>query len=426
MSKARIVSAIDIGSSKITTLIAQVAAEEVTNEVVVRIVGVAAAGAKGVKKGQIVDIEEAVEATIESVEAAERMAGYNLDCAYISVGGAHVASQNSKGVVAVSSPDGEISEEDVERVVEAARAISLPASREIIHVIPREFVVDGEAGVKDPVGMSGVRLEVDTHIITASSPALKNLAKTVAEVGVNIEEVVFNGLASSYACLTNTEKELGCVLIDIGAGTTSVVGYVDGAVSYSGAIPIGARNVTNDLAIGLRVSLETAEKIKRSLSKTGSKKSSEEKSDKQIEIAEEGSGEKKIVQKRTLTEGIMRPRLNEIFTMVKLDLEKANLINRVPSGVVLTGGGALSYGVADSARRVLSLPVRMAMPGGVGGLVDEILEPPFAAPVGLVLYGAGRQGTGTGRLGQSIGKKVKLPDKALLSKIVEMVKGLLP
>lgn len=267
MSKNKIITGIDIGSSKITTLIAQVSYDELTSDTSVNIVGVSATESKGVKKGQIVDIEDAVESAIESVEAAERMAGYNLDRAFISVGGAHVSSQNSTGVVAVSDPDGEVSAEDVARVIEAARAISLPASREIVHVLPRGFVVDGESGVKDPVGMSGVRLEVDTHLITASAPALKNLIKTVREVGVDIEDVVFDGYASSEATLTRTERELGCVLVDLGSGTTSVAAFVDGGLTYSAAIPIGARNVTNDLAIGLRISIEKAERVKRQISK---------------------------------------------------------------------------------------------------------------------------------------------------------------
>jgi cell division protein FtsA len=426
MSKNRIIAALDIGSSKITTLVAQVITEPITFETTVNIVGVASSKSQGIKKGQIVNIEEAVESIIDSVEAAERMAGYSLSNAYVSVGGAHISSQNSTGVVAISNPDGEIGNEDVERVIEAARAISLPASREIIHVVPREYIVDGEPGVRDPVGMSGVRLEVDTHLITASSPALKNLAKTVNEVGIEIEEVVFNGLASAYACLSSTEKELGCALVDIGSGVTSIAGYVDGALSYSGAIPIGARNVTNDLAIGLRVSLETAEKVKIKLSKDD-EESIRNKENRMIEIKEEASKEVKKVQKRTLTDGIIKPRLNEIFTIIKLDLEKAGIINRIPSGLIVTGGGALTFGIAESAKRVTGLPVRIAEPGGVGGLTDDIIHPSFSAPIGLTLYGATREqmNMAQGATGGST-KKIKLPSKAIFGKITDTIKDLLP
>src|SRR4030066_559332 len=204
MSKNRIISSIELGSSKISTLVAQVAVDSSTFENSINIVGVSSVESSGIKKGQIVNIEEAVEATIASVEAAERMAGYNLDSAYLSLGGASIVSQNSHGVVAVSTPDGEITVNDVDRVIEAASAISLPSSRELIHVIPREFAVDGESGVKDPVGMSGVRLEVETHIVTASNSSVKNLRKAINEVGINIDGLVFAGIAASEAVLTST------------------------------------------------------------------------------------------------------------------------------------------------------------------------------------------------------------------------------
>ncbi|EKD62152.1 MAG: hypothetical protein ACD_52C00285G0001, partial [uncultured bacterium] len=222
MTDSRIISAIDIGSSKITTLIGQVSVNADSGDTSVNIVGVATSESKGVRKGQIVDIEEAVETVVSSVEAAERMAGYNLGKAYVSVGGAHINSLNSRGVVAISNPDSEITAGDISRVIEAAKAVSLPTSREVIHVIPREYTVDGEGGVKDPVGMTGVRLEVETHLVSASSPAIKNLVKTIGEVGVEVEEIVFSGLAAAESVLTDTEKELGCALIDIGGGTTSV------------------------------------------------------------------------------------------------------------------------------------------------------------------------------------------------------------
>lgn len=425
MSKNKIVAGIDIGSSKITTLIAQVAEDPVTFETSINIVGVASVPSKGVKKGQIVDIEDAVEATINSVEAAERMAGYSLDHAYVSVNGGHIGSQNSTGVVAVSDPEGEVSPDDVGRVIEAARAISLSSSREVVHVLPREFLVDGEDGVRDPVGMAGVRLEVETHLVTASAGALKNLAKTVNEVGVNIEEMVFSGLASSFSTLSETEKELGCVLVDIGSGVTSVAAFVDGSLAYSGSLPIGARNVTNDLAIGLRVSLETAEKIKLSLSKK--KKGEMGMKSEQIEIPDEGSTETKKVSTRTLIEGIIKPRLNEIFTMIKLDLEKAGIINKVPSGAIITGGGAMTIGVEESAKRILSLPVRIAKPEGVGGLIDDIVATPFATPIGLILYGSKLEGSEGGQTRESsLSKKIKFPSGSVFSKLTSTIKDLLP
>lgn len=422
-NKGKIIASIDIGSSKITTLIAQVQTDQVTFENSVHIVGVATSPSKGVKKGQIVDIEDAVEATILSVEAAERMAGYNLGSAWLSVGGAHISSQNSTGVVAVSDPNGEVTRDDVARVIEAARAVSMPASRDIIHVIPRDFIVDGEGGVKDPVGMAGVRLEVETHLVTASSPALKNLTKTVNEVGVNIDGVVFSGIASGRAVLSDTEKELGCVLIDIGAGTTSIAAWVDGGLVYSGALPIGARNVTNDLAIGLRVSIETAEKIKLSLSKANKNKDQSAKSD-VVEVTDSETKETKKVSRRTLTEGIIRPRLNEIFTMIKLDLEKNGILNKIPSGAVITGGGAETVGILDSAKRMLTLPVRIGIPGEVTGLVDEIINPAYATPVGLLLYAVNEVVPQVTKDAPS--KKIKLPNPGIIGKVFDSIRDLLP
>lgn len=420
MSKNRIVAGIELGSSKIATLVSQVSTDPTTFETSISVVGVSSVESKGIRKGQIVDIEEAVEATISSVEGAERMAGYNLDRAFIALGGAHVHAQNSHGVVAVSDPEGEISSDDVERVIEAASAVSLPQSREVIHVIPREFIVDGEAGVKDAVGMSGVRLEVETHIITAAAAAIKNLNKALNEVGVTTEDLVFGGLASAYATISSTEKELGCVLVDIGGGTTSIVAYIEGGLSYSGVIPIGARNVTNDLAIGLRVSLESAEQVKLSLS--AQKKKEEEESD-MIDISEMGATDTKKVSKKTLIEGIIRPRLNEIFTMVRIELEKAGIANKVPSGVIITGGGAETIGAIDSAKRMLSLPVRIGKPRGITGLIDDIIVPAFATPVGLLIYGAT---SGVPQQQGGFGKNIKLPSIGFAGKIIDTIKNLLP
>lgn len=419
MAKTKIIAGIELGSSKISTLVAQVNQDPTTLETSINIIGASSVSSQGIKKGQIVDIEEAVEATIASVEAAERMAGYSLESAYIALGGAHVRSQNSHGVVAVSDPQGEITQNDVDRAIEAASAVSLPTSREVVHVIPREFVVDGETGVKDPVGMSGVRLEVDTHIVSAASSSIKNLTKAVGEVGVEISDLVFSGLASAEAVVSTTERELGCVLIDIGGGTTSIAVFLEGSLAYSGVIPVGARNVTNDLAIGLRVSLETAEKIKVVLS---SKKKDKDEND-EVDLESLGISEVKKISKKTLLEGIIRPRLNEIFTMVRLELEKEGLANRIPSGAIVTGGGAETAGVIDSAKRMLSLPVRIGVPKGIGGLIDDIIVPSFATPVGLIIYGS--KDIPSENL-TSFGKKIKLPVSGIFGKIVSTIKDLLP
>ncbi|MEK7550924.1 MAG: cell division protein FtsA [Patescibacteria group bacterium] len=418
MTKSKIIAGIELGSTKIATLVAQVVVDPAGIETSINVVGASQVESKGIKKGQIVDIEETVEATIASVEAAERMAGYSIETAYIAIGGAHIRSENSHGVVAISNPDSEITQSDIDRVIEAASAISIPTSREVVHVLPRGFVVDGESGVRDPIGMSGVRLEVDTHLISAGTSAIKHVRKAINEVGVNIEDLVFSGLASAEACLTPTEKELGCVLIDIGGGVTSIAAYLEGSLTYSGVIPVGARNVTNDLAIGLRVSLETAEKIKLVLSAKTKKDESDE-----VDLEAFGVTEVKKVSKKTLLEGIIRPRLNEIFTMVRLELEREGIINRIPSGAIITGGGAETAGVLESAKRMLSLPVRIGIPRGVSGLIDDIINPSFSTPVGLLIY-AGHEMPKEGLT--SFGKKIKLPTKGIFGKIITTIKDLLP
>ena len=420
MNKAKIISGIELGSSKITTIVAQIFEDPNLMEKSVNVVGVATAPSRGIKKGQIVNIEEAVEATIASVEAAERMAGYNLNSAFISLGGAHIHSQNSHGIVAVSDSSGEIIESDVERVIDAARAISIPQSREVIHIIPREYAVDGEGGVKDPIGMSGVRLEVDTHIITASDAAMKNLRKAVKEVGIEVNGFVFSGLASSESVLSSTEKELGCVLIDIGGGTTSLCVFIDGAPIYSSVIPIGAKNVTNDLAIGLRVSLEAAEKIKLLLS---DEKSAKKEDGDELDLSQLGLPDIKRISKKTLIEGIIKPRLNEIFSMVKLELDREGLGNRVPSGVIITGGGALTIGVLDSAKRITLLSARIGKPQGLTGLIDDIIDPSYATVAGLALYGAISD---VSLPLTSFAKRIKLPTKGIVGKLFGIIKDLLP
>jgi len=441
MSKQRIIAGIDLGSSKIATVVAQLNVDPVSFERSIHVIGVSTIESRGVRKGQIVDIEEAVEAIIESVEGAERMAGFNIDNALVSLGGAQVSSQNSHGVVAVTDPQGEIGEHDVSRVIEGASAVSLPSSRELVHVIPREYIVDGDNGVKDPVGMSGIRLEAETHLVTASTSGVKNIRKAINEVGISVSQLVYSGLASSDAVLTKTEKELGCILVDIGGGTTSVAVYVDGALSYSCVIPVGAKNVTNDLAIGLRVSLESAEKIKLALSdhEKKFKRTKEEKSTgpDEVDLSMIDQSEDKKVSRKTLVEGIVRPRLNEIFGMIKTQLDKEGLMGRTPSGVILTGGGAETVGVIESAKRVLSLPVRVGTPSGVGGLIDDIVNPAYATVVGLILYGANLEPEETIT---SISKRFKLPTKSgsnkaggkgssassMVNNIIQSIKDLLP
>lgn len=431
MKKSPQISAIDIGSSKITTVIATLSEEEQK----IRVVGVSSVPSKGVRKSQVVDIEDAIDAVTESVESAERMAGFSISEATISVSGIHIESQNSQGLVAVQDPDSEITRTDVERVVDAAKAVPLPTAREILHVIPRHYIVDNQEGIKDPVGMSGVRLEADTHLITGSSTNLRNLVKVVSEIGVNAQSLVFSGLASAEAALTDTEKELGVILVDIGGGTTSICLYVDGALSHSSVIPVGAKNITNDIAIGLRVSLGTAEQIKRSLKPAplshaksldpknpASKKQADE-----IDLHKLGikSGPKKISRK-AVVEGILKPRLKEIFDLVKAEVKKSGFANKTPAGVVLTGGGSLTHNIKEEAKKVLGLQARVAIPKGLSGLVDEIKSPEFSTATGLISQALSSDLDGQ-RKSLSFGKiSSSIPIKSSAKKLVNFVKSFLP
>lgn len=422
MAKNKIISSIDIGSSKTAVLIAQFREDDPSGKL--NIVGAASSKSRGVRKGQIVNIEEAVGAITEAVEAAERMAGYNVSKAWVSVNGSHIGSQNSHGVVAVSRPQGEITSEDSRRVLEAARAVSLPTSSEVIHVLPMQFTVDSQEGVKDPSGMTGVRLEVDTHIVTGSSPVIKNLTKCVSEIGCDINGVMFSGFASSEAVLSDTERELGVVLVDIGGGTMSLAIFVEGALSYSAVLPVGAINVTKDLAAGLRISLESAEILKIHMSKDKSKED-------EIDVSKLNLPEElKTVSKKTVVEGIIRPRLNEMFQLIAGEIKKSNFGGLTPSGLVITGGGAQTVGIIESAKRILGMPVRVGVPGGITGLIDEIENPSYACSVGLIKHAVAimdeSEPSSSGSLLNSLPSMDKFPVKGIFGKIVNMIKSLLP
>lgn len=421
MPKDKIVCAIDVGSSKIATLIASISEDDRLN-----LIGVSAVASRGVKKSQIVDIESAVAAIDESVQQAERMAGYSLSNAFVSMGGPQIESINSHAVVAVSEPDGEIKASDIGRVNEAARAIALPSSREILHVIPRTFTVDGQEGISDPIGMTGIRLETDTHIVTGPTTSMRNLVKCVGMVGVDTKELVFSGVASSYATLTETEKELGVILVDVGGETTDVVIFVDGAIAYSSVIPIGGRHVTSDIAVGLRISLESAEKIKQYLAKPIKPKDGDDKTkkDEALDLKEIGVNEDvQKISRKAVIDSIIRPRLQEIFKYVGKEIKKSGFGSQTPSGLVITGGGALTVGILDQAKFILGFPARMGKVEGLTGLIDEIDSPSYASAAGLLLYGAHSASPEKMNMPVLGGN---LPIKQVTQKVTDLIKSFLP
>lgn len=435
MPQENIITGIDIGTDKCVTIIAK----QDIDAKLPKVLGVSAVTSRGMKRSQIIDLEQVLETINESLDGAERMAGLEVKQAYISIAGSHISSLNSKGVVAVASPEQEISSEDVARVIEAARAISLPSDKEIIHVIPNTFKVDSQDGIKDPVGMTGVRLESEAHIITAMSVALRNIEKCVEDLGISVSGFVFSGLAASEVVLSETEKELGVALVDIGAGSTSVCAFVDGALVYSASIPIGARHITQDIALGARVSLDLAEKIKLQLSSEknsiikphpGESKQDFNKRRKradEIDLTELTSGENtEMLSKQDIVEGIMQPRMQEIFGLISEKLDTQNLLDVIPAGLVITGGGAETIGLVAVAKDVLKLPARIGKPVELTGLTSDIHKPSFATSIGLLLYGK-QQG------GEVVKNSFSMPSikfggspGKILNKIGDIFKSLLP
>jgi len=400
MSKERIITAIDLGSDKCTTLIAKV-----TEESQIQVLGFSAFPSRGMKRSVIIDLEQVLNTVSKSLDAAERMAGFSVKTAIVSISGTHIRYKNSRGVVAVSSPEQEIAAADVDRVIEAARAVSLPADREIIHVIPKDFKVDSQEGVKDPVGMTGVRLEAEAHIITGLSTSIRNIEKCMRDLGLQVDAFVFSALAAAEIALTETEKELGVVLVDIGAGTTSIAAYVEGSLEFSAVIPVGAKHITQDIALGCRIPMDDAEKLKLYLTENGPEKVSPKAGETKAELNKRRKQEDAIdpvdlgidandfLSKKTLVNGIMQPRVKEIFSLVMEELDKADLLskNKVPAGLVITGGGAMTASLTDIAKRTSNLPVRVAHPEDISGLTEDIKKPAFAVSVGLLAY-AQRQG----------------------------------
>jgi cell division protein FtsA len=379
VSKKDIICGIDVGSSSIRSVIAQI----ISSEEKPRIIGVGVSASVGVRKGVIVDLEETVKSINESLEQAERTAGLTAEHSIVSVGGSHIFSQYSKGVIAVGRADGEVTEDDINRVIGAAQAISVPLNKEILHIIPKDYSLDDQKNIKDPLGMNGVRLEVDAIIVEGSSPFIRNLSKCIEQAGISIDSLVLSSLAAARAVLSKRQKELGVVLVDIGGGTTSVAVFEEDDLLHVATVPVGGNHITNDIAIGLRTSIEVAERVKLEY---GNATPSEIGKKENINLAEIDSQEEGIVSRYHVAE-IIEARLEEIFNLVNKELRLIKKDKLLPGGAVLVGGTAKMPGVVDLAKNILGLPAQAGFPMPLGGLVDKVDDPSFSVSVGLVLWG---------------------------------------
>jgi cell division protein FtsA len=368
---------LDIGTTKISCIIAE---HKVAGDLT--IVGVGTAPSEGLKRGVVVDLEKTVGSIQRAVDEAERMAGIEVRAVSAGIAGDHIRSINSRGVIAVSRKDNEICAADVERVIEAAKAIAIPMDREIIHVIPQEYTVDDQDGIKDPVGMSGVRLEAEVHIITGAVTSAKNICRAIQRAGLKVQDLVLEPLASSHAVLGRDERDLGVVMLDIGGGTTDVAVFFEGSIRHTAIIPYGGSNVTNDIAIGLRTPIDKAEQLKI---QSGCALASLVSSSETLAVSGVGGRADKEISRHVLA-SMIEPRMEEIFAMANREVKKNHFAELLGGGVVLTGGTSLMPGVQELAEQVFEMPVRLGAPTGLGGLGANVADPRFSTGVGLVYH----------------------------------------
>ncbi len=379
MPKTTHIVGFDIGTKKIVCLIG-----EINEEKKMEIIGIGTSESHGLRKGVVVDLDATTAAIKKAQEEAELMAGVEIESAFFGISGAHIKSFNSRGMIAVSGKNRTISREDVRRVIDQSKAIPIPPDREVLHIIPQEFMVDDQDGINDPAGMSGIKLEVNVHIITSALTSLQNLKNCIERAGIGIEEIVLNQIAAAHAVLTPDERELGVGLIDIGAGTTEVAIFERGSLWYSSTIPLGGDNFTNDIAVGLRTPIPEAERIKKKFGCVAGPLSDEQET---VEVPSVGKGRKPRILSRQLLAEIIEPRAEEIFRLVEADIKRIGYDKSLNSGIVLTGGTALLEGIEEVAEGIFDLPVRRGDPSGVGGLADRVSTPDFATATGLILYG---------------------------------------
>lgn len=374
--REELIVGLDIGTTKVACLVGEITDEGVD------IIGVGTQPSSGLKKGVVVNIDATVAAIQKAVEEAEHMAGVEITQVYAGIAGAHVKAFCSEGVVAIR--DREVRPGDIERVIEAAKAVNIPQDREILHVVPQEFAIDHQDGIREPLGMSGVRLEARVHIVTAASATAQNIVKCCTRCGLQVQDLVLEPLATGEAVLHSDEKELGVALLDIGGGTSDLVVYNDGALVHTMVLPIGGHQLTNDIAVGLRTPMTDAERLKH---RHGCALTSLLSESETVEVPSVGGRPPRILA-RTVLADILQPRVDEIFSLVRDELTRCGLADTLASGLVVTGGSTLLQGLPELAEEILGMPVRRAAPQGIGGLVDVVRSPIYSTAVGLVLYGA--------------------------------------
>ncbi|HKS25941.1 MAG TPA: cell division protein FtsA [Thermoanaerobaculia bacterium] len=370
--------ALDIGTSKVCVLVG-----EVNDRGQLEIIGKGTSPMKGTRRGNIINLDQAIDAVKKAVDEAEVMAGLQIESVYVGVAGDHIRSVNSRGVVSIAGRQREITREDIDRVIEASKSINVPGELEILHVIPREFVVDGQDGIHDPLGMTAARLEANVHIVTGARTHNQNVLTAVNKAGIAVDALVLEQLAAAEAVLTPDEREMGVLLMDLGAGTTDYAVFLEGNVVHTNVLPVGAGHFTSDVSVVLRTPMEDAERIKK---RYGCALGSLVTEDDPIEVPTVGGRAPKILSKQELT-GILEPRAAEIAKLVHRDLEKVGLEKEIRSGVVVVGGGAEMDGIVEIIEQIFDQQARKGMPRGLGGLADTVAGPEWAAPAGLLLWG---------------------------------------
>ncbi len=396
-----VVFAIDIGTTKVCALVGELRHGSI------QIVGLGQTEARGMRKGMIVDVAQATVAIAQAVELAEQTSGYDLSRAFVSMAGEHISSTNSRGAVAIGRNGDGVDHEDIERALDAAQAISVPHNREIVHLVPRSYTLDDQEQVRSPIGLHGYRLEVEAHIVTAATPALMNLSRTIDNLGIGVEEFVLNSLASGEAVLEPTEREMGVIVADIGGGTTDVALFMQGTVWHTRVLPVGGFHVTNDIAIGLRVPYDVAEEVKI---RYGDGRPGE--IDPEVVFTVEPFGGEKIQVGRQDLAYVIEARVEEIFNMILQDIKRSGYEGLLPAGIVLTGGASQLRGICEVAQRILGVPARVAKPKNLVGLVDSLNTPAFATSVGLLNWATSGQNmyrprSRQGDLGQKLTRFLK-------------------